>query len=204
MKISSAKYTGSFTKLRDCPEPKRVEFAFIGRSNVGKSSLLNMLLSRKELAYTSKNPGRTQSLNFFLINNDLFFVDMPGYGYAKRSKKERKQWDVLMRSYFQHRMNLECTFLLIDSRIAPQNSDLEMAGLLGAYEAPLAIIFTKTDQVKKNQLSNNIAAFKDQLLQIFAFLPHTFTTSAKTKAGQDELLAFIQEVNITAKQDSQG
>jgi len=201
MKISSTKYTGSFTQLADCPDPNRVEFAFTGRSNVGKSSLLNMLLDRKELANTSKNPGRTQRLNFFLINNDFYFVDMPGYGYAKRSKKERQQWDVLMRSYFRYRMNLECAFLLIDSRIAPQNSDIEMAKMLGAFGIPLAIIFTKTDQVKKQQLNKNIAAFKDELLKIFAFLPHSFLTSAKTKTGRDELLTFIQEVNATAKQD---
>ncbi len=194
MKIYSSKYTGSYTKLAECPQPDLVEFAFIGRSNVGKSSLLNMLLDRKNLATTSKNPGHTQRLNFFLINDSFYFVDMPGYGYAKRSKKQRQKWHTIIHHYFRNRVNLACVFLLVDSRVPPQQSDLAMTETLGAFEVPFAILFTKIDQLKQKALHNKIRAFKEALGERFAFLPHTFATSASTKAGKDEILSFIHEV----------
>lgn len=199
MKIHSVTYSGSFASLEKCPEPLKVEYAFIGRSNVGKSSLINMLLNRKELAYTSKHPGRTQTLNYYFVNDDFYLVDMPGYGYAKRSVKQRKEWQNLLHSFFSQRLNVECVFLLIDSRITPQQSDIEMAQMLGKYEVPFAFMFTKTDQVKKGRLTNRISEFKKELQKSFAFLPQSFVTSAKTGHGKDEILAFIQEVNETVK-----
>lgn len=193
MIIKSAEYIGSFVNVNQCPEPNLPEYAFIGRSNVGKSSLINFLTGRKALARVSHTPGKTQTINHFLINKEWYLVDLPGYGYAKVSKTNRKKWEQFIRHYLLKRQNLQCVFLLIDSRIPAQKIDLEFANWMGSAYIPFVIVFTKTDDRKFKP--KNIAAYKKVLLQTWNELPPMFQTSSRLQIGKEELLNFIEDVN---------
>ncbi len=171
------------------------EYAFIGRSNVGKSSLINRLLERKNLARISSTPGKTRLINHFLVNNEWYLVDLPGYGYARISKKERDKWEVMIHSYLTQRQNLVNTFILVDSRIEPKKSDLDFINWFGEQELPFTIVFTKTDKLTANTMASNIAAFKAKLSEEWDELPTMFVTSAESGKGRDEILDFIVEGN---------
>lgn len=193
MLIKSADFVGCFVSVTKCPEPILPEYAFIGRSNVGKSSLINMLSERNKLAKVSNTPGKTQTINHFVINNDWYLVDLPGYGYAKRSKQQRLKWEQFIRNYLQKRPNLQCVCLLIDSRIPPQRNDLEFADWLGEMMIPFVLIFTKTDDRKYKP--ENIDVFREKFLETWEEMPQHFLTSSKKKTGRDDVLGFIEEVN---------
>lgn len=171
------------------------EYAFVGRSNVGKSSLINALTGTKGLAKTSSKPGKTVTINHFLINNNWYLVDLPGYGYAKRSQTERIKWRKLMHQYIQKRENLRYVFILIDSRLPAQQNDLEIINWMGANSIPFVILFTKADKISENQLRANIAAYKEVLLHSWEELPLMMTTSAEKKRGLEEVMAFIESEN---------
>lgn len=192
MKIRSATFQISAPNLASCPPPDRPEFAFIGRSNVGKSSLLNMLADGKDLAKVSATPGHTQLINFFTINNAWTLVDLPGYGFAKTLKTERDHFQVMIAEYLEGRPNLACAFVLIDSRHSPQQIDLDFVQWLMNGPAPLALIFTKTDLAKASQVTKNIEQFEEQMAAWGRELPVIFTSSSKTKSGRFELLDFIE------------
>jgi GTP-binding protein len=202
MNISSADFLCSNTDHRKCPAPDKPEFAFIGRSNVGKSSLINMLTSRKGLAKTSGTPGKTQLINHFLINNTWYLVDLPGYGFAKASQVNREKWEKMIRAYLLNRTNLLTTFILIDSRIKPQIIDLEFMRWMGENEMPFALVFTKSDKLTKNELASNIAAYKKKLLDYWEELPPLFLTSAESNMGREELLGYLNETIPLFKQGS--
>lgn len=193
--IKQAYFTGSFTTLGQCPADGLPEYAFIGRSNVGKSSLINKLTGRRQLAKVSNTPGKTKTLNYFRINDSWYLVDLPGYGYAKVSRKERFAWDRMIRAYLANRTVLSCVFVLIDPRIPPQQSDLEFIDWLGSMSVPFAIIFTKADKIKGGMDSPNIAAFLGELEKSWESLPTCFLTSSVTGQGRDEVLAFIEDTN---------
>jgi GTP-binding protein len=199
MKIKTAEFVISNTDVSKCPKDKLPEYAFIGRSNVGKSSLINMLTNHKSLAKTSGKPGKTQLINHFLINKNWFLVDLPGYGYASVSKDQRKTFQKFIKDYFNQRMQLACTFVLIDSRHEPQKIDLEFMEFLGTNEIPFCIVFTKTDKLNKSTLPKNIEHYKKELLETWEELPPYFISSSTTKAGQDEILDFIHKVNESLK-----
>lgn len=191
--IHTAVFKGSFVSEAQCPEPNIPEYAFIGRSNVGKSSLINMLTGRNALAHVSHTPGKTQAINFFLINAQWHLVDLPGYGYAKVSKTKRKDFEEMLRRYLQKRPNLVTVFLLIDSRIPPQDSDIAFANWLGEMNIPFIIIFTKTDDKKFKQA--NIQVFEKKMLETWEEMPRYFLSSARKNKGREELLSFINNTN---------
>ena len=192
MIIQQAEYLVSNVDYRECPAPELPEFAFIGRSNVGKSSLINMITQRKALAKTSGTPGKTQLINHFLINDAWYLVDLPGYGYAKIAKTERMKWEGMIYDYLRYRTNLVCTFVLVDSRHDPQKIDLEFMEQLGAEGVPFHIVFTKADKVKKSELDGQIARYKQKLLENWEELPVSFLTSAEKGDGRESLLEAIQ------------
>jgi len=171
------------------------EYAFVGRSNVGKSSLINMLLDRKKLAKISQTPGKTQLINFFLVNNSWHLVDLPGYGFAKVKKSIRKDFDRLIKDYAAFRENLICLFVLIDSRHKPQNNDLEFMQWLGENQIPFAMVFTKTDKLSETALKTNIDFYRNEMLKEWEALPDIFLTSAENKKGREELLGFINQLS---------
>ncbi len=193
--INSADYTGSFTDWKKIPYDKNLEYAFIGRSNVGKSSLINALTNRKKLALVSKTPGKTKTLNLFLINKKWNILDLPGYGYAKVSKENRYQWSKMLMEYFRHRKNLITAFVLIDSNVPPQEIDMSFINYLGENQVPFSIVFTKIDKGRKTHTEKNIQMFKDALHHNWEELPPLFFTSAEKKNGIDELLNYIFELN---------
>lgn len=195
MKIKSAEFVISNTEYTKCPAPDKVEYAFIGRSNVGKSSLINMLTDRTKLAKTSGKPGKTQLINHFLINKEWYLVDLPGYGWAQVSKVDKQKWNKMNRNYITQRENLHNLFVLIDSRIPPQKIDLEFITWLGESQVPFSIIFTKADKPKNLKINANIKAFKVELKKIWEELPPTFVTSAAKKVGQKEILDYIQKIS---------
>ena len=196
MNITSADFIISNTDPAKCPEGTRPEYAFIGRSNVGKSSLINMLAGRR-IARTSQTPGKTLLINHFLINNEWYLVDLPGYGYAKRDKKTVKQIGDIIKSYITKRMNLTNLFVLIDIRLEPQKIDLEFTEWLGENGIPFSIIFTKADKLSKAKAASNVAAFLDKLSEQWEELPPYFITSSEKKTGRQELLDYIESVNRT-------
>ncbi|NOY50075.1 MAG: YihA family ribosome biogenesis GTP-binding protein [Chlorobi bacterium] len=197
MKIKYANFIISSTTFTKCPEPNIPEYAFIGRSNVGKSSLINSLTGFKKLAKISGSPGKTITINHFMINNEWYLVDLPGYGYAKRSKTERSKWDKMIKSYILGRENLLTVFVLIDSRHEPQKNDLEFIEWLGISEIPLAIVFTKADKLKRNELERSVSTYKKTLLDKWEELPPYFVTSAvKGGEGNNEVLDFIEKTNL--------
>ena len=195
MKISSAVFTVSSPNWRKCPQDGRPEYAFIGRSNVGKSSLINMLTGVKGLAKTSGRPGKTQLINHFLINNEWYLVDLPGYGYARTSKTSRDAWGTMMRDYFLHREQLTNTYVLVDSRLEPQRIDLEFIAFLGQHGVPLTIVFTKTDKEKQREVMGNIKLMRQELEQMWEELPPMLLTSSATGYGRDALLDQIEAIN---------
>lgn len=192
MDINTAEYIGSWQKNADMPHTELPEFAFIGRSNVGKSSLINMLTQRNGLAKTSSTPGKTQSINLFLLNKKIQFVDLPGYGYAKVSKDQREVFGKMIKYYLRDRVNLFCLFILIDLRIKPQAIDLSFINECGENGIPMALIGTKADKLKAIELAENKAAIENALLEIWEQLPPFFISSSETKDGREEIWQFIQ------------
>ena len=197
MEITTADYSGSFVAVEDCPTTKLPEYAFIGRSNVGKSSLINMLTGRKGLAHVSNTPGKTQTINYFLINGNWNLVDLPGYGYAKTGKKIRSGFGPMIENYLLKREALVCCFVLIDSNIEPRKNDLEFLGFLGENQVPFTIAYTKCDRLSKAQLDRRLTAFRAALLETWETMPQEFITSAEHRTGRHEVLDFIQQVNQT-------
>lgn len=195
MKISSATFSISSPNWRKCPKDGRPEYAFIGRSNVGKSSLINMLTGVKGLAKTSGRPGKTQLINHFLINNEWYLVDLPGYGYARTSKSSREAWGTMIRDYFLHREELTNTYVLVDSRLQPQRIDLEFIAFLGQNGVPLTVVFTKTDKEKQREVMGNIKLMKEALGEMWEELPPMLLTSSATGYGRDALLDHIETIN---------
>jgi GTP-binding protein len=191
MQIKSAKYLKSAPSFDLSPNPDKPEFAFIGRSNVGKSSLINMLVNQKNLAKTSSTPGKTQLINHFEINSSWYLVDLPGYGYAKVAQNDRRRWEQMIENYLRKRENLVNVFVLIDSRHKPQKIDLEFVNQLGKWEIPFTIVFTKADKEKPGVVQRNTTAFLDAMREEWEFLPQSFVTSAEKKVGKDEVVTFI-------------
>jgi GTP-binding protein len=204
MEIKKAVYVISNADYKACPAPDRPEFAFIGRSNVGKSSLINMLCKNNKLAKTSSAPGKTQLINHFEIESNTksnqgfkkwYLVDLPGYGFAKVAQSSRRRWEQMIENYLRKRENLVNVFVLIDSRHKPQKIDLEFISQLDKWQIPFSLVFTKTDKEKPAVVANNIQAFLDTLRSTWQFLPQHFVTSAEKHQGRDEVLAFIQMKN---------
>ena len=196
MKINSAEFIISNSDVSKCPLERLPEYAFIGRSNVGKSSLINMITNHKNLAKTSGKPGKTQLINHFKINNNWFLVDLPGYGYAKVSKKTKSVFQQFITDYFEKREQLVCAFVLIDIRHEAQKIDLEFMEYMGESEIPFCIIFTKADKISKVKIDSHIAAYKKQMIQNnWAEMPPYFVTSSTEGIGKDILLDYIDEIN---------
>ncbi len=195
MQIKSAEFIKSSKRWQDCPEPILPEYAFIGRSNVGKSSLINAMLSRKDLAKTSQTPGKTQLINHFLINETWYLTDLPGYGYARVSKVQRKDFEKLITNYILERKNLVNLFVLIDIRHTPQKIDLEFMEWCGESGVPFSIAFTKEDKLKPNVALKNKEEYLQKLLEIWEEAPKMYMTSAEKKTGGDDILKFIDETN---------
>jgi GTP-binding protein len=204
MKITSADFVKSSAKLEECPKPTKNEFAFIGRSNVGKSSLINMLMQRKDLAKTSGKPGKTQLINHFEINEDWYLVDLPGYGYAKTSKKNRAVFQRMITTYIKERPNLINTFVLVDCRHDPQKIDLEFMEWCGMEGIPFSIVFTKIDKLGSSALMKQIARYKKKLLLQWEELPPVFMTSAEGRTGREEVLRYIDVVHQSITPDMYG
>lgn len=203
MKVTSATFISSFSDVARCPAPDKPEFAFIGRSNVGKSSLINMLTNFRKLAKTSVTPGKTQTINHFLINESWYLVDLPGYGYASVSKSTREGFGKMIEGYVMKRENLYCLFILLDSRLPPQNIDMTFIEWAGSKEIPVALVFTKVDKLKANELQKNIAHYKRTLLTRWEELPPLFLTSSEKNTGRDELLEFMDSaIKDNAVQDA--
>ncbi|KAA9339638.1 YihA family ribosome biogenesis GTP-binding protein [Hymenobacter busanensis] len=195
MVIRDARFICSNTQVALCPEPALPEYAFIGRSNVGKSSLINMLTGRSGLAKTSSLPGKTQLINHFLINEQWYLVDLPGYGYARVSKESRANWAKMIRAYLEKRTNLSCVFVLIDSRLPPQAVDLEFITMLGEMSVPFVLVFTKADKQSGSRTAQNVRTFLEKMRETWDELPRHFVTSAVGRDGREEVLGFIDEVN---------
>ena len=195
MKINSSEYIISSSTVSQCPTGDRPEFAFIGRSNVGKSSLINMLCGRKNLAKTSATPGKTLLINHFIINKEWYLVDLPGYGYAKRSKKEIARLDQMIRSYILQRQQLVNVFVLIDIRLEPQKIDLEFIEWLGASSIPFSLVFTKADKLTAGKAKANLEGYKKTLEVTWEELPPIFVTSSEKRQGKEELLDYIDSIN---------
>lgn len=195
MKIHKAEFVTSSAKVDQCPPAEKPEYAFIGRSNVGKSSLINMITGRKKLAKVSGSPGKTILINHFIIDDTWYLVDLPGYGYAKRSKSERSKWQKMIRNYLMTRPSLLTIFLLIDVRHEAQANDLEFMEWLAVSQIPFTIVFTKADKLKLSHKNENIAAYKRRLSEEWEELPNMITTSSVDNTGRDELLNFIEETN---------
>ncbi|MDY0102911.1 MAG: ribosome biogenesis GTP-binding protein YihA/YsxC [Lentimicrobium sp.] len=200
MIIHTADFLVSNTDPKKCPVPDKPEYAFIGRSNVGKSSLINMLLGRKSLAKTSSTPGKTRLINHFVVNNEWYLVDLPGYGYARISKKEREKWEGMIRTYLLRRENLVRTFILIDSRIEPKQSDIDFINWFGEEQLPFALVFTKADKLTTNTLASNIAAFKVKLSESWEELPLSIISSADDGRGRENILDLIGTENKEYKE----
>lgn len=197
--VKTAEFVKSSSKVEECPEGKLPEYAFIGRSNVGKSSLINLLTNHSKLAKVSSKPGKTQLINHFLIDKTWYLVDLPGYGWAKVSKSQKESWKKMIEDYFGKRENLACVFVLIDSRHEPQNIDLEFVNSLGEAGLPLALIFTKVDKDGVNKAQSNIALFRKELKKVWEDAPDYFMTSTVTGFGKDKVLEYIKEINEEIK-----
>lgn len=202
MKIKSANFVISNTDVKKCPSDGLPEYAFIGRSNVGKSSLINMLTERTKLAKISGKPGKTQLINHFLINEDWYLVDLPGYGYAKASKTSRAKWEKFISDYLTQRAELLNVFVLLDSRLEPQQIDLEFMNWCGEKNIPFSMVFTKIDKLSSTVLQKNLAKYKKEMLKYWEELPPVFTTSSTSKFGREKLLNYIERINESvAKQN---
>ncbi|HON19626.1 MAG TPA: ribosome biogenesis GTP-binding protein YihA/YsxC [Salinivirgaceae bacterium] len=200
MQLYSIEYTTSGVSEEQYPKDKKPEIAFIGRSNVGKSSLINFLTGKKELAKTSQTPGKTQTLNFFLVNQQWYLVDMPGYGYAQQSQRKKNLWNVMIKNYILKRENLQNLFVLVDSRHAPLENDIQFINWLGEEGIPFALVFTKIDKLSASQLRKNLQEYTKRLLEDWETLPPIFTTSTVAKFGKEELLNYIERILETVKQ----
>lgn len=200
MKIKSAQFVVSNSEVKKCPNTRIPEYAFIGRSNVGKSSLINMITNRKSLAKTSGRPGKTQLINHFLINENWHLVDLPGYGYARVSKKDKKYFQKFITDYFEQREQMISAFVLVDCRHEPQKIDMEFMEYMGEKEIPFSIIFTKADKVKPQALERNIEEYKRIMLEgVWWEFPNYFVSSAANGVGQDEILNYIEDINSNLK-----
>ena len=199
MEIKKAEFTLSAPTVSMCPKDHKPEYAFIGRSNVGKSSLINMLTNNKKLAKTSATPGKTLLINHFIINNEWYLVDLPGYGYARRSKKEVQKLEQMISGYILQREQLMNVFLLVDVRLEPQKIDLDFIEWLGTSNIPFAIVFTKADKLSASKVSQNVEAYKKVLLETWEELPPIFITSSEKKAGRSEVLDYIEQINRNLK-----
>lgn len=195
MIITKSEFVVSNSDVSKCPNEPLPEYAFIGRSNVGKSSLINMLTNNKNLAKTSGRPGKTQLINHFKINNNWFLVDLPGYGYARVSKSTKKVFQKFITQYFEKRHQLVCAFVLVDVRHEPQKIDLEFMHWLGENSIPFAIIFTKADKLKPNAIERNVEAYRQTLLETWEEFPPYFVTSSESRLGKEELLQYIEDIN---------
>ena len=195
MDITTAKYVISSPNVDGCPKPDKPEYAFIGRSNVGKSSLINMLTNQSKLAKTSNTPGKTQLINHFLINNSFYIVDLPGYGFAKVSQTTRAVWEKMIENYLKQRINLVTVFVLIDSRLDPQKIDLEFLRKLGDWGVPFNVVFTKADKSSQREASKNARQFIEAMKKEWEFIPRSFLTSAVKFLGRKEMIAYIDELN---------
>lgn len=196
MQVKSAKYIISSPGYEQCPAPDRPEYAFIGRSNVGKSSLINMLCNNDKLAKTSAAPGKTQLINHFIVNNEWYLVDLPGYGFAKVSQSSRRRWEQMIENYLRKRENLSMVFVLIDARHSPQAIDLQFLEQLRTWQVPFCLVFTKTDKETQAIVSKNVKSFLEAMRKTWQFLPRHFLTSAVKKSGRDKILTFIAETNL--------
>lgn len=203
MIIKSAEYVQSVTDWKKCPSPTLPEYAFIGRSNVGKSSLINMLVRNNKLAKTSSKPGKTQTINHFLINKDWYLVDLPGYGYASISKTMREKWQKMINDYLVCRENLQLVFVLVDSRLEPQKIDIDFINGLGESGVPFSIIFTKTDKLSASKVQGNVQRFKNKLMETWEELPFMLLTSSETGKGRDDVLQYIEEINTNYSSNKQ-
>ena len=201
MDITKSKFVISNTDVDLCPKTKIPEYAFIGRSNVGKSSLINMLATRKKLAMTSSHPGKTKLINHFLMNEAWHLVDLPGYGYAKEGKSCRQSFGRIITDYILNREQLTCLFVLIDVRHKPQKVDLEFINWLGEENIPMVIVFTKSDKLPKATVAKNLEVYKETLLEMWDELPPLFLTSSTKRQGKDEVLAYIESINQSLKND---
>lgn len=195
MKINKAEFVTSSVKIDQCPEPDKPEYAFIGRSNVGKSSLINMLTGRKKLAKVSGSPGKTITINHFSIDDAWYLVDLPGYGFAKRSKSERLKWEKMIRNYLLNRTNLLTVFLLVDLRHEPQSNDLQFMEWLADSQIPFALLFTKADKLKKMKVEKNLQFYKKSMAQHWSELPLMIITSSVDENGKENIIDFIEETN---------
>lgn len=203
MEIKKVRFVTSAPDLKAMPTPTLPEYAFVGRSNVGKSSLINALCKRKDLAHTSSTPGKTRTVNHFIVDESWFLADLPGYGFAKVSKTERGKFSVMIKDYVLRRENLMTVFVLVDSRLKPQAIDLEFITLLGEKGIPLAIVFTKMDKLSQREIQTNVKEFEKALGEIWEELPLRFGTSAETGKGMQELLQYIRETNPLFRADEQ-
>lgn len=203
MIVKSAEYVQSVTDWKKCPSPTLPEYAFIGRSNVGKSSLINMLVRNNKLAKTSSKPGKTQTINHFLINKDWYLVDLPGYGYASISKTMREKWQKMINDYLVCRENLQLVFVLVDSRLEPQKIDIDFINGLGESGVPFSIIFTKTDKLSASKVQGNVQRFKNKLMETWEELPFMLLTSSETGKGRDDVLQYIEEINTNYSSNKQ-
>ena len=194
MIIKDAKFIKSSSNISECPQKDYPEFIFLGRSNVGKSSLINMLLGRKKLSKISSKPGKTQLINHFLINEDLYFVDLPGYGWAKTSKSNRQNWDIMTKNFLLKSDKLSLIFILIDIRIDPQKIDINYINYIGKNKLPLNIIFTKSDKINKSSIKESVESFLSELSNYWSPLPNYFISSSKTGVGREEILNYIHEI----------
>ena len=199
MIIKTAEFVISNTDLKLCPTDKKPEYAFIGRSNVGKSSLINMLTNNKKLAKTSGTPGKTQLINHFIINEEWYVVDLPGYGYAKVSKTSRFKWEKFISEYLREREELVNVFVLLDSRLEPQKIDIEFMNWCGEKGIPFSMVFTKTDKLSSSALQKNLAKYKTEMTKHWAELPPVFVTSSVSKFGREKMLNYIESINETIK-----
>jgi GTP-binding protein len=199
MKIKEAAFVISNSDYKLCPTDERAEFAFIGRSNVGKSSLINMLVNNKNLAKTSGRPGKTQLINHFIINNDWFLVDLPGYGYAKASKVQREKWEKFIVEYLTRRKQLLNVFVLLDCRLEPQKIDLEFMNWCGEKQIPFSMVFTKIDKLSSTSLQKNLAKYKKEMLKYWDALPPVFTTSSESAFGKEKILNYIEQIMDSMK-----
>ena len=195
MVIKTTEFVKSSGKWQECPEPNLPEYAFIGRSNVGKSSLINAMMNHKDLAKTSQTPGKTQLINHFLINENWYLTDLPGYGYARVSKSMRKDFEKINTNYILNRQNLVNLFVLVDSRHSPQQIDIEFIEWCGESGIPFSIVFTKADKLKPNTVNENVENYRNELLKSWEELPDMYVTSAEKKIGGDEILEFITKTN---------
>lgn len=195
MEITQSEYIASYPRQSLCPKDDKAEYAFIGRSNVGKSSLINMITGRKDLARISKQPGKTQLINYYLINEKFYIVDLPGYGYAKRSKKKRMEFERMIAGYMQTHPNLMSAFVLVDSNIDPQKIDIEFINWLGSLGVPFSIVYTKIDRLSPNKIASNIGKIRKELHKYWNELPPEFITSSETGKGREDILSYLSELN---------